>query len=49
VGSIHSAELCIDVHPDGNTQDRVSGFVSPGSSTEVAEIPVLRLDLTIGE
>ncbi len=49
VGSIHSAELCIDVHPEGDTLHRVSGDVSPGNATEVAEIPELRLDLTIGE
>lgn len=49
VGSIHSAELCIDVHPEGDALHRVSGDVSPGNATEVAEIPELRLDLTIGE
>lgn len=49
VGSIHSAELCIDVHPEGDTLHRVSGDVSPGNATEVAEIPELRLDLTIRE
>lgn len=49
VGSIHSAEMCIDVHPEGDTLHRVSGDVSPGNATEVQEIPELRLDLTVGE
>ena len=49
VGSIYTGELCIDVHPEGDTLHRVSGDVGPGNSSELAEIPELRLDLTIGE
>ncbi|HJU86151.1 MAG TPA: hypothetical protein VJ788_02140 [Gemmatimonadota bacterium] len=49
VGSIHSGELCIDVHPVGDPLHRVSGFVSPGKPSEVAETPQLRLDLVVAE
>ena len=49
VGSIHSDELCIDVHPVGDTLHRVSGSVRPGKPSEVAETPELRLDLKVGK
>jgi hypothetical protein len=49
VGSIHSEELCIDVHPVGDPLHRVSGSVRPGKPSEVAETPQLRLDLVVGE
>jgi hypothetical protein len=48
VGSIHTAELCIDVHPLGDPLHRVSGSVRPGNTSEVQETPQLRLDLTTG-
>lgn len=49
VGSIHSDESCIDLHPVGDTLHRVSGSVRPGKPSEVAETPELRLDLTVLE
>jgi hypothetical protein len=47
VGSIHSAELCIDVHPVADSLHRAAGSVRPGKTTEVAETPQLRLDLVV--
>jgi hypothetical protein len=49
VSSIHSAELCIDVHPAADAKYRVAGQVRPGGHGEIAEDPELRLDLTVGE
>ncbi len=49
VSSIHSAELCIDIHPATDSTYRVAGLVRPGGHGELAETPELRLDLVIGE
>ncbi len=48
VGSIHTGELCIDVHAVGDSLHRVSGSVRPGNPSELEEVPQLRLDLTVG-
>jgi hypothetical protein len=47
--SVHGDELCIDVNPVADPMYRASGFVRLGRPSDVAEVPELRLDLTIGE
>ncbi len=49
VVSIHTTELCIDVHPFADSLHRAAGLVRPGRPSEVAEIPQLRLDLVVGD
>lgn len=47
--TVHASELCVDVLPDSDPDSRVDGVVRPGRPTEIMEIPMLRLDLTLDE
>ncbi|HUG88646.1 MAG TPA: hypothetical protein VMP42_07755 [Actinomycetota bacterium] len=49
IASLHASELCVDVLPDSDPDSRVDGVVRPASPTEIMEIPMLRLDLTLDE